>query len=356
MHKNYKVLAIDTSCDETSVAVTVDDKIFSNVISSQVDLHRKWGGVVPTIAKRAHKENIDQAISEAIKRAQMKLENIDAIGVTCGPGLAMALEIGLDKAKELAQKYKKPLIAINHMEGHLLSPLLKNSKGKGNEIQKNTFPALGLLVSGGHTELILIKKIGNYQKIGQTVDDAAGEAFDKFANMLDLGYPGGEIVEEFAKKGDKNKYILPRPMEKSRDLNYSFSGLKTAALYLIRDLKKKTHKDFLNKEIVYDLCASFQKAVVDSLVIKLQKAIVETKPNSVFCGGGVTSNLTLRKNIRKIAKSYNLPVYFPYLQKLNTDNAAMIGIASYYKAKRDEFWKNELKELERNPGLSFKII
>lgn len=349
---DYTILAIDTSCDETSVAVTYDDRVISNVISSQVDLHRKWGGVVPAIAKRAHKQNINQALAEALKRGRIKLKAIDAVAVTVGPGLAIALEVGLQKAKEIASYYNKPLIPVNHMEGHLLSPFTKNSKGKGNRITNIKLPGLGLLVSGGHTELILVKQIGDYQRIGQTVDDAAGEAFDKFAKILDLGYPGGEVVEIFAKKGDPETYMLPRPMEKSDDLNYSFSGLKTAALYFIRDLKKETRTEFLPPQIVYNLCASFQQAVIDSLIIKLQKAITRVKPRSLFCGGGVMANVALRVAIRKIAKTNHLPVYFPYGSKLYTDNAAMIGTVGYYKALRGEFWRESLNKLDRIPGLN----
>lgn len=364
MKKDYTIIAIDTSCDETSVAITQDTKLIANVISSQVELHKKWGGVVPDIAKRAHQEHINEAVQEALKRARMTMSDIDAVAVTQGPGLAIALEVGIKKAKELAITHNKPLLAVNHMEGHLLSSLVLNSKGNGNldfsllssinnsKMLKHKFPLLGLLVSGGHTELILIKQIGSYQKIGQTVDDAAGEAFDKFAKMLDLGYPGGELVEKLAQKGDPTKYDLPRPMSKSGDLNYSFSGLKTAVLYLIRDLKKEQGVEQLPKEVVYDLSASFQEAVIDSLMIKFKRALKKYEPQAVLCGGGVMANLSLRKAIRKEVKGAGIPIYFPFNKKLYTDNAGMIGLTAFYMALQSKFWKESLELVDRKPGLS----
>ena len=362
LKQNYIILAIDTSCDETSVAITRDDKVVANIISSQVSLHRKWGGVVPDIAKRAHQEKIDQSVSEALKRAKVDIKDVDAVAVTQGPGLAIALEVGIKKAKEISLNYQKPLIAVNHMEGHLFSSLVKNSKGKGSKmsnlsrhqagVKGKMSNVLGLLVSGGHTELVLIEKLGQYKKIGWTVDDAAGEAFDKFAKMLDLGYPGGHVVEEFAKKCSESKYELPRPMKSSGDLNYSFSGLKTAALYLIRDLKKELKVEYLPKQIVYDLCLSFQEAVIDSLMIKFEKAIVKHSPRMAFCGGGVLANVNLRRSIRKICRRYNITALFPYNERLYTDNAAMIGVAAFFKAQRGEFWEKSFDELDRLPGLS----
>jgi len=355
-NKNYFILAIDTSCDETSAAVTCNDRVVSNVISSQVELHRKYGGVVPALAKRAHKQRINAVISEALKRALPKISkssqspyiNIDAIAVTQGPGLAPALEIGIAKAKELSLNYKKALIAVNHMEGHLLSSFAKNSAGKGPFTNfKPRFPALGLLVSGGHTQLVLMKDFGQYQLLGETLDDAAGEAFDKVAKMLNLGYPGGPIIETIAKSGNPDKYNLPIPLKDSKTLNFSFSGLKTACLYLVQKLERQKAKNYHP-----NVAASFQKVLSLHLAEKLSLAIQRYQPRMVLLGGGVISNLTVRKHLRKAAKDFNLPSFLPYSKKLLTDNAAMIGVAAYYQALQGKFVKNP-RDLDRLPNLNF---
>jgi N6-L-threonylcarbamoyladenine synthase len=323
-----KILAIDTSCDDTSAAVINDDAVLSNVISSQVDLHRKWGGVVPDIARRAHTENIEPAIAEALKRAHVSVDDIDAYAATYGPGLALALEVGLKKAQELATTHSKPFVPIDHMEGHLLSSFARNAKGKfGKAPTTRDFPLVGLLVSGGHTELVYARNIGEYTVIGETLDDAAGEAFDKLAKMLDLGYPGGPIISEFAKKGKRGRFKLPVPMEKSNDLNFSFSGLKTACLYKIRDLNQQYRSP---RSWVYDFCADFVESVIQSLVIKLDSCVTHYRVNGVLLGGGVISNVELRKRIRSTMRKRKLPVFTAYSPALYTDNAAMIGIAGYY--------------------------
>ncbi|MDP2930588.1 MAG: tRNA (adenosine(37)-N6)-threonylcarbamoyltransferase complex transferase subunit TsaD, partial [bacterium] len=274
---------------------------------------------------------------------------IDALAVTVGAGLAPALEVGIAKIKELAKKYKKPVIAVNHMEAHFLSSLAKNSQGNGPFSRtKIQFPVLGLLVSGGHTQLVLMKKIGLYQLLGETIDDAAGEAFDKVAKMLNLGYPGGPIISEFAKKG-KPVYGLPLAMADSKNLNYSFSGLKTACLYKIRDLAKE--KKF-NKQFYYDFAASFEDAVIKSLMLKFKRAIVSFKPKQVFLGGGVISNERLRRSARKVAKEYGIRVFQPYSEKLFTDNGAMVGICAFYQAQRGDFVK-DIEKLDRQPNLNF---
>lgn len=268
-----KILAIETSCDETSAAVTENNKILSNVISSQVDLHKKWGGVVPDIARRAHKEQIDGVIKESLKRSDNSFKDIDYIAVTYGPGLAIALEVGITKAKELAFKYTKPIVAVNHMEAHLLSSFAVNSKGNHPKPPKTEFPSLGLVVSGGHTDMVSIKNFGDYKLLGQTLDDAAGEAFDKVAKMLDLGYPGGPIISEFAKKGkNTGRFELPVPMQNSGDLNFSYSGLKTACLYKIKEFRE-THPDLAQKDWIYDFCAEFVDSVVKSIQIKISGAL-----------------------------------------------------------------------------------
>src|SRR3989344_5136730 len=330
------ILAIDTSCDETAVAVSSGRKILSNAIASQINIHKKYGGVVPHLAKRAHQEKIEFVYREALSRAGKSQSAINALAVTIGPGLAPALEVGIDFAKNLSRKLKRPLIAVNHMEGHLLSCLANNDL-----MPKN---ALGLLVSGGHTELVLVKTVGSYQLLGQSLDDSAGEAFDKFARMLHLGYPGGPIVEEMAKNGNPDVIPLPVPMRHSPDLNFSFSGLKTAALYIIQ--KQKLTKDF-----IYHMTASFQQAVAISLTTKLSKAIAMYQPKAILLGGGVISNLYIRRQIRQSVKPFNLPIYLPYSKKLYTDNAAMIAIPAYFKFLKKEFVTN-LSALARQPSLS----
>lgn len=338
------ILAIDTSCDETSAAVTSGRKILSNVISSQINLHKKYGGVYPALAKRAHQERIDPVIREALKRAQTEMEKIVAIAVTYGPGLAIALEVGINKAKEISSSFKKPLIGINHMEGHLYSPLAQNKNGKPK--REIIFPALALLVSGGHTELVLMKNHGQYQVLGQTLDDACGEALDKAAKIIKLGYPGGPIIEKLAERTKENKYPLHPSMKQKDSLDFSYSGLKTQFLYLVQ---KMNQKEF-NQNIL-QLAASFQLAAFEQLIRKTASGIKLYAPKTILCGGGVMANQRLRKDLRKLAKKNKLPIFFPPFKKLVTDNAAMIGVAAGYKLERKEFVKN-LKELDREPRLS----
>ena len=343
------ILAIDTSCDETAVAVSQGRQILSNVISSQINIHAKWGGVVPHLAKRAHQQKIDFVIKEALKRSAT-IESISAIAVTIGPGLAPALEVGINKAKQISKTHHLPLIAINHMEGHLLSSFALNSKGNGPIMEgsePSNFPMLGLLVSGGHTQLVLVKDIGEYLLLGETLDDAAGEAFDKLAKMLKLGYPGGPIVEQMAKKGVSSQIPLPVPMQHSADLNFSFSGLKTACLYTIQKQKN------ISKQFTYDICSSFQNSVATSLTTKLSKAIDRFQPNSILLGGGVISNLFVRNKIRQTIKKYNIPVYIPFTKTMFTDNAAMITTTAYYRFLNKDFVNNPQK-LDRIPALNFQ--
>ncbi len=350
MKKNYTILAIDTSCDETSAGVTVDDKVMSNIVSSQIKFHQKYGGVEPNIARRMHQQLTEPVINEALKKAGKNWTQIDALAVTVGPGLAPALEVGVAHIKELAKKFNKPLIAVNHMEGHLLSSFAKNSKGNG-PLVKPQFPIIGLLVSGGHTQLVLMKDFGQYQLLGETLDDAVGEAFDKVAKMLDLGYPGGPIISELARRGQP-KYELPIPMRGSKDLNFSFSGLKTACLYKIQALKKSKPKLFQQRQFFSDFSASFEKAVARALAIKLEKAISQEHPKQIVLGGGVINNLQIRKMARKTAKNFGLRVFIPYAKKLLTDNAAMIGVCAWYQAKRNDFVK-KIDALDRQPNLNF---
>jgi len=324
------ILGIETSCDDTCAAVLKNNQILSNIISSQIDLHKIWGGVVPDIAKRAHQARIMPVIKMALKRAKLNIEDIDLIAVTKGPGLAIALSVGVNAAKELAVKYHKNLIAVNHIEGHLLSNFLSNSRGK--PLRPFIFPSLALTVSGGHTKIILIKKIGDYEVVGETLDDAAGEALDKSAKLLGLGYPGGPVIETLSKMGDSTFLKLPTPIANKKILDYSFSGLKTAFYYQIKDWPK----DKINRHLG-DLTASFQKAVFDTLLRKFSLAIEKYHPNCLLVSGGVAANLDLRKRIRILAKKYKLPLYLPFKKELNTDNAAMIALAAYYQSKREAY-------------------
>lgn len=359
MKTGYKILAIDTSCDETAAAVTFNDRVLSNVVSSQIQVHKKYGGVVPMLAKRMHQEYLDPVIKEAITRSFKGFHlsrgfTPDAIAVTVGPGLAPALEVGIAKAKELARNFHKPLIAINHMEAHLLSSFAKNSKGTGSFSKTPPqFPIIGLLVSGGHTQLVLMNGFGRYQLLGETLDDAAGEAFDKVAKMLDLGYPGGPIISELAKKG-KPKYRLPIPMERSKDLNFSFSGLKTACFYRLRELKPKANPpaSWRVKQFYYDFSASFTLTIAKALAIKLKKAILLHHPKQIVLGGGVINNFTVRKEVRRVAHLFGLSVFIPYTTKLFTDNAAMVGVCAWYHAQQGNFVKN-FHLLDRQPNLNF---
>lgn len=358
--KNKKIiLAVETSCDETSAAVTCGRRIISNIIWSQVKVHKPWGGVVPNLAKREHQKNINQVVNTALKRANsvnkrlnlqlptINKQTIDTFAVTIGPGLAPSLEVGVAKAKQLAVKYNRPLVAVNHMEGHLLSSFAQNAKGRQG-IKKIEFPVLGLLVSGGHTQLVLMNNFGEYQLLGETLDDAAGEAFDKVAKMLNLGYPGGPIIERLAKKGNENRFDLPVPMKKHKSLNFSFSGLKTACMYKLDEFTKND-KD---KQFYQDFAASFQKAVANALTLKLKQAINQTSPNQILLGGGVINNLYIRSKIRKTAKQNNLRTALPFNKKLISDNAGMVGVTAYLKTKRNEFVE-DIKQLDRKPSLNF---
>lgn len=366
------ILSIDTSCDETAAAVTSGRKILSNAIYSQILIHKKWGGVVPHLAKRAHEERINLVIEDALKKAfrsgsenfisrehlasarqtqafsrnslAQYLKFIDYIAVTYGPGLAPALEVGILKAKELAKKNNKKLIPINHMEGHIYSCFAQNSHG--NPEFDFLFPYLCLLVSGGHTELVLFKDHTRYEVIGKTIDDAAGEALDKAAKMLGLGYPGGPVIEALAERGDPSYHIFPRPMRQSHDLNYSFSGLKTSFFYHLKKLSQQEKYNHVN-----DLAASYQLAVFDSLIFKLDRALDNLKITTLIAAGGVMANGMLRQKLRQVMKKRGGTVLFPKFKKLYGDNAAMIGIAAFFKAQKKQF-VNDIESLDRVPRLS----
>lgn len=338
-----KVLGIDTSCDDTCVAVVEERKILSNEISSQISLHSKFGGVVPDLARKAHKENIDFVLKKALEKARVKMEEVDLIAVTQGPGLSIALGVGIDKAKELAIKFEKKVVGVNHIEAHLLSPWLQNSRGKPE--RTIPLPALALTVSGGHSSLVVIEEIGKYKVIGESVDDAAGEALDKAAKMLGLGYPGGPILEQLAKTGKKDFLTLPIPMAKDKSYNFSFSGLKTSFYYQIKDWSEEEK----GRQLA-NLASSFQAKVMETLLYKLERAVVEFRPKSLIGTGGVMANQYLRKQLRRRGKDLGLKVYLPYTKKLNTDNAAMIAFAGLQMYKRGitgEDWQ----KIEREPRM-----
>jgi N6-L-threonylcarbamoyladenine synthase len=357
------VLAIDTSCDETSASVVEGLTVLSNVLPSQNKFHKKYGGVVPGLAKLAHEKRIDNVVKEALERANKKIEEIEFIAVTKGPGLAIALEVGIKKAKQLATDNNKPLIVVNHMEGHLLSGFAQSKKDvtharaktSDHEILKKifypeNFPALGLLVSGKHTEIILIDQFRSYKIIGETQDDACGEAFDKCGRLLGLGFPAGPVVGKFAYENRKNikfkvvkdntstfvvgtnittnkEYKLPISMANSGDLNFSYSGLKSAFRRLVDEITGNNSRT-LTKEEIYDLCSVFEEAAFKPIEIKLQKAIQSHSPKQIWLGGGVVNSKVLRKKIREICKENNIDLTTPLSKKLTTDNAAMIGVAA----------------------------
>jgi len=334
-----KILAIDTSCDETAAAVTENTKVLSNIVWSQASQHAKWGGVMPSLAQRMHRERIDFVVQKAISISRRAPFTIDAIAVTVGPGLAIALEVGISKAKEWAAQYHKPLIAVNHIEGHLLSPLARPRNYK--------FPMLGLVVSGGNTQFILIEKIGKYKVLAQTVDDALGEALDKAARLLGLGYPGGAILEKFAREGNPKAYSLPIPLIEDKIKNrFSYSGLKTAFVRLIEKEKP------LTKEKICNLAASFQEAAFKHIenVLSYQINHLPLTINHLLLGGGVANNNLLRAKLQKLLRARGITLHVPYAKKLCGDNAAMVGVAAYFKAQRKEFVK-DFNSLDREPRM-----
>lgn len=327
-----KILAIDTSCDETAVAVTEGRRIFSNELFSQIQLHAEYGGVMPQIARRAHEEHIDAVVEKALKKARVTMQDIDAVAVTYGPGLAIALGVGIDKAKELAHKHHKKLIALNHMEGHIYSCFAQNSQG--NPSEHMVFPYIVLLASGSHTELVIFSDHCTYTVIGATVDDAVGEALDKAARLIvdDMVYPGGPLIEKLAEKGDPNAYDFPRPMQHSKDLHFSYSGLKTSLRNVV---EKMTAPERVAE--MHNLAASFQMAAFDALLIKLEKACRHYGIWNVALGGGVSANALLRKKVRALVSKNRGAAHFPTSKKLYGDNAGMIGIAAHFHAEKGDF-------------------
>lgn len=344
------ILAIDTSCDETAAAVTVNTEISSSVVWSQANLHSSFGGVMPSLAQRQHIERIDYVINKALGKKYKNLTDIDAIAVTIGPGLAVALGVGINTAKKLATEHNLPLIPINHVEGHILSSFAKPF-GTIKDIEVS-YPALGLVLSGGTTQLLKINGIGNYEIIAETVDDALGEALDKGARLLGFGYPGGAILEKIARSGEKNNYSLPLPLQNDHVKNrFSYSGLKTAFVRLFESIKD------LDKKTISDLASTFQSKAFDHVTSVLEYQIKNSNIiyKDLLFGGGVANNIEIKKRLRKICKKNNLNFLVPYNKKLNGDNAGMIGVAAYLKYKNDnldKFYKYD--EVDRNPR--YKVV
>ena len=329
MTKNITFLGIETSCDETAAAVIRENDegtadILSNVVSSQIEEHKKFGGVVPELAARAHLENIEYIIDTALKESGTPINEIDGVAATAGPGLIVCLTVGLNIGKSIAAFSNKPLIGVNHLEGHALSPGLN---------EKIKFPYLLLLISGGHSQYLIVKDVNEYEQLGTTIDDALGEAFDKTAKMLDLGYPGGPNLEKFSKEGDENFYKLPEPIINKAGCNLSFAGLKTAVL---RE-SKKINGDV---KLKYNLAASFQKTI-NKILYKKTKIAVEmfkekTKKKNfqLIVAGGVAANKTIRENLTQLSNEMNFEIIYPDL-KFCGDNASMIAWAGIQRFKKD---------------------
>lgn len=324
------ILAIDTSCDDTSCAITTGATVCANVVASQVELHKPYGGVFPTVAKLAHAENIEKTALLALKRAHLSASELSACAVTIGPGLAPALEVGIKFAKKFAQENALPLIPVNHMEGHLLSVLAqRQTKEVTRENAPHiTFPVLAVIISGGHSEFVRVTALGEYQVIGETLDDAAGECLDKVGRMLNLGYPAGPVIEQFAKLGNENAYSFPLPLTQTKTYDLSFSGLKTYTRNLLEEMTKERP---LQKQDIYDLCASIQKAVFRHICYKLNTILKNEKYTEIWIGGGVAANIQIRTKIRKNVRELfgkKVRVRVPYSRTLCGDNAAMIGVVA----------------------------
>jgi len=311
------LLAIESSCDETSIAVIKDSSVLSNIISSQL-FHAKYGGVIPELASRAHIQNISGILSDSLMKAKVNISDVEAIAVTTQPGLAGSLIVGSNFAKGLALKYNLPIIPVNHIEGHLYSGCLQDSS--------LTFPFIALVVSGGHTALFYVTSYNEYEILGLTLDDAAGEAFDKTAKLIGLQYPGGPLIDKYAKTGNPSAYNFPRSMISSHDYNFSFSGLKTSVRYFLA----REFPDGLPESLLPDFCASVQEAIVDVLVKKSIKAAEEYSCNSIIIAGGVSANSRLRDKMTEFATKKKIRTVLPDMDYC-MDNAAMIGFIAEKK-------------------------
>ena len=319
---NHVILGIESSCDDTAAAVLADGRILSNVVASQ-EVHRLYGGVVPEVASRAHQENIVPVVDQALKQAGVSKEQLSAIAFTRGPGLIGSLIVGTSFSKALAMSLDIPLVEVHHMQAHVLAHFAEDPKPG--------FPFLCLTVSGGHTQIVLVRDFLDMEVLGSTLDDAAGEAFDKTGKLLGLDYPAGPLIDQWAQKG---KPVFEFPEPKIRGLNFSFSGLKTAILYFLRD-KVKEDPDFIQKNLA-DICASVQQRIVTILLSKLRKAARQTGIREIAIAGGVSANSGLRTALEKMGKKEGWNTYIPRFE-FCTDNAAMIALAGYYKFLKGDF-------------------
>lgn len=331
------ILAIESSCDETSAAVLSGTRVLSNEVVTQLQ-HAQYGGVVPEIASRAHQTMITAVVHAALKTAGKELHELEAIAVTQGPGLMGSLLVGISFAKSLSLGLDIPLVGVNHMQAHILAHLAEDCESKP------TFPFLNLTVSGGHTQLVLVHSPVQMEVIGETIDDAAGEAFDKAAKVLGLDYPGGPLLDKMAQHGDAKKFTFPIP--KVEGLNFSFSGLKTSLLYFLRD-QQKVNSNFIEEER-FNLCASFQHTVVTYLLRQVQRGLTSTQMNQIAICGGVSANSELRKQLTEFGKQNDVEVFIPPF-KYCTDNAAMIGVAAHFLMHSDQYSNLNMVPLSRYP-------
>ncbi|SKB94099.1 N6-L-threonylcarbamoyladenine synthase [Sphingobacterium nematocida] len=327
------ILGIESSCDETSASICIDGEIKSNIIASQA-IHAKYGGVVPELASRAHQQNIIPTVDQAIIQAEITKNDVDAVAFTRGPGLLGSLLVGTSFAKSFALARQIPLIEINHMQAHILAHFIDNPQP--------SFPFLCLTVSGGHTQIVLVKDYFDMELIGQTLDDAAGEAFDKTAKILNLPYPGGPLIDKYAQLGDPKAFALPEPQIPG--LDFSFSGLKTAILYLVQ--RKVSENPSFLEDYRDDVCASVQQRIVSILLNKVKKAAKQTGVKDIAIAGGVSANSGLRKDLLAMGERYKWNVFIPKFEYC-TDNAAMIAIAGYHKYLKKDFVGQDIAPLAR---------
>lgn len=327
------ILAIESSCDDSSAAVIINGKICSNIVASQA-IHTKWGGVVPELASRAHQQHIVPVVAEALERAKITKNDLNAIAFTRGPGLLGSLLVGTSFAKALAMGLNIPLIDVHHMQAHVLAHFIDEPKPN--------FPFLCLTVSGGHTQIVFVRSPLDMEVIGETQDDAVGEAFDKTAKLLDLPYPGGPLIDKYAKEGNPERF--PFPMVEMPGLNYSFSGIKTSFLYFLQKETKK-NANFVEENLA-DICASMQATLIKILLQKLKKAAKQYKIKEIAIAGGVSANSGLRAELQKLGEIENWNVYIPAFQYC-TDNAGMIAMAAHFKAEKGEFCTQDVSPLPR---------
>ena len=337
-NKDIIILGIESSCDDTAAAIIRNDLILSNEVSGQA-IHRAYGGVVPELASRAHQQNIIPVVDLAIKNAGIIIDQISAVAFTRGPGLLGSLLVGSSFAKGFALARNIPLIEVNHLQGHVLAHFIRD---KTVETKKPGFPFLCLLVSGGNSQIIIVRDYLDMEVIGQTIDDAAGEAFDKCAKVMGLPYPGGPLIDKLAKEGNPKAFAFAKP--RISGLDYSFSGLKTSFLYFIRD-RIAENPNFINEHKA-DICASLQETIIQVLMIKLKQAAIDTGIRTIAVAGGVSANSGLREALVKTALQLDWEMYIPPF-KFTTDNAAMIAITGYYKYLKGEFASHEVVPYSR---------